>query len=148
MAFWIFKCNPARYRLEDRLADPQPKITWTVSQHRDEIGPGDTAFLWVTGKHRGIRAVIQIDEGPRLMAELPSEQPYWDEPDTEELLRVVGTFTHRNLDLPAATLRDTPGLENLSMFHGFQQATNFAVTPDEGAILLALIHGTAHRVTG
>jgi hypothetical protein len=27
MAFWIFKCNPDKYRLADRLADPNPKIT-------------------------------------------------------------------------------------------------------------------------
>jgi predicted RNA-binding protein with PUA-like domain len=139
MAFWIFKCNPARFRLEDRLADPNPVTTWTVTRYRDEIGPGDTAFLWVTGVKRGIRGVMSIDQPPRLMAELPSEQQYWNEPDTDELLRVVGSLTHRNLDISAAELRDTPGLENLSMFHGFQQGTNFEVSDAEGQIIMNLI---------
>ncbi len=47
MAFWIFKCNPDKYRLADRLADPNPTLTWTVSRFRHEINAGDTVFLWV-----------------------------------------------------------------------------------------------------
>ena len=83
MAFWIFKCNPDLYRLDERLADPNPTQTWTVNQHPDEIGPGDSVFLWVTGPNRGIRAVMQVLEGPCEMPELDSEQAYWEEPDTQ-----------------------------------------------------------------
>ncbi len=83
MAFWIFKCNPNRYRLADRLADRQDSLTWTVAQHKNEIGPGDTAFLWVTGPERGIRAVLRIDDAPRVRPELESEQRYWVDRDTE-----------------------------------------------------------------
>jgi len=54
-------------------------LTWTVSRHRDEIGPGDTVFLWETGPNRGIRAVMRVNEAPRVMAELESEQAYWAE---------------------------------------------------------------------
>jgi len=35
MAFWIFKCNPEKYRLAERLADPNPTLTWTVSRYRE-----------------------------------------------------------------------------------------------------------------
>jgi predicted RNA-binding protein with PUA-like domain len=139
MAFWIFKCNPERYRLADRLLDPNPTITWTVTRYRDEIGPGDTVFLWVTGRDRGIRAVMRVDEAPRLMRELESEQPYWAERDTQEQWRVVGILTHRNVNLAHTTLREVDGLEELSVFQGFQQQTNFPVTPNQGAILLQLI---------
>lgn len=142
MAFWIFKCNPAKYRLADRLADPNPTLTWTVSRHRDEIGSGDTVFLWETGPNRGIRAVMRVDKAPRLMAELESEQAYWAERDTQEQWRVMGSLTHRDVGLSHTDLRGVPGLENLSVFHGFQQQTNFPVTPEEGAILLRLVvHG-------
>jgi predicted RNA-binding protein with PUA-like domain len=139
MAFWIFKCNPEVYRLDDRLADPNPTISWTVSRHRDEIGPGDTVFLWVTGRSRGIRAVMRIDQPPREIAELESEQPYWAEHDTQEKWRAIGTLMHRDVNLSHADLRDVPGLEDLSVFQGFQQMTNFPVTPAQGAILLQLI---------
>jgi predicted RNA-binding protein with PUA-like domain len=145
MAFWIFKCNPEKYRLEDRLADPNPTLTWTVSRHPDEIEPGDTVFLWVTGSHRGIRAVMRVDQAPRLLAELESEQPYWAERDTQEQWRVLGTLTHRFANLSHTILRSVPGLGDLSVFHGFQQMTNFPVTPEEGALLMRMIEGSRAR---
>lgn len=58
MAFWIFKYNPAVYRLAERLADPNPTITWLVSRFKEEINAGDTAFLWMTGRNRCMRAVM------------------------------------------------------------------------------------------
>src|SRR5437016_6152943 len=111
MAFWIFKCNPERYRLQDRLADPNPTLTWTISRFKDEIGPGDTVFLWETGEKRGIKAVVNVDTAPREMAEFESEQHYWAVRDTEERCRIVGTLTHREVDLSHKALRDQPGLE-------------------------------------
>lgn len=141
MAFWIFKCNPEKYRLDDRLEDANPTLTWTVSRYRDEIGEGDIVFLWVTGRNRGIRAVMRVDEAPRLMAELESEQPYWAERDIQEQWRVLGSLLHRNLDLPHNFLREGVGLENLSVFQGFQQTTNFPVRPDEGTLLMRMVEG-------
>jgi hypothetical protein len=44
-------------------------------------------------------------------------------------------------NLSHATLREVPGLENLSVFHGWQQATNCSVTPEQGGILLRLVAG-------
>lgn len=142
MAFWIFKCNPDKYRLAGRLADPNPMLTWTVSRFRDEINAGDTVFLWVTGPQRGIRAVIRVDEPPRLMAEMESEQAYWVERDTQEQFRVVGTLTRRDVNLLHTDLRDVEGLADLSVFTGFQQATNFPVTPLQGEILSRLVGGS------
>ena len=143
MAFWIFKCNPDKYRLADRLADPNPTLTWTVSKFRDEIIAGDTVFLWVTGAQRGIQAVIRVDEPPRLMAEMENQQAYWAERDTQEF-RIVGTLTHRDINLSGNELREVEGLADLSVFIGFQQATNFPVTPAQGEILSRLVGATQH----
>lgn len=142
MAFWIFKCNPDKYRLADRLADPNPTLTWKVSRFRDEINAGDTVFLWVTGPQRGIRAVIRVDEPPRRMAEMESEQAYWVKRDAEEQFRVVGTLTRRDVNLPHTELREVEGLADLSVFTGYQQATNFRLTLTQGEILLRLIGGS------
>jgi hypothetical protein len=139
MACWIFKYNPAFYRLDDRLADPNPEITWTVSRYRDQIAPGDTIFIWRTGRDRGIRAVLRAEAIPEDMAEIESELPYWTQGDNDIRCRVRATIIDRDVDLPHTELRTVPGLANLSVFHGFQQGTNFPVTPDEGAILLRLI---------
>jgi hypothetical protein len=145
MAYWIFKYNPEKYRLADRLADPSPEITWTVSRYRDQIAPGDTIFIWETGPERGIRAVLRAEGTPQDMAELESEQPYWAQRDNDIRCRVRATIIERDVDLPHTDLRTVPGLENLSIFHGFQQGTNFPVTPDEGAILLGLIRESQGR---
>jgi predicted RNA-binding protein with PUA-like domain len=147
MAFWIFKCNPEKYRLGERLADPNPILTWTVSRFREEIQAGDTVFLWLTGSKRAIRDVIRVVASPRLMSELESEQAFWVERDNQEQFRVVGEFTHRDVNLSHTQLREIKGLSNLSVFTGFQQATNFPVTPAEGEILLNMIknHPNEHE---
>jgi len=73
------------------------------------------------------------------MTEIDSELPYWNRGDNTVRCRVRATIVDRDVDLPHTELRAVPGLEDLSIFHGFQQGTNFPVTPDEGAILLRLI---------
>ena len=120
------------------MTDPNPNLTWTVSRHRDRIGPGDTIFIWETGRDRGIRAVLRAESTPQDMPELESEQPYWAERDTQVLCLVLATITHRDVNLSHTYLRSMPSLENLSVFHGFQQGTNFRVTEDEGRILQRL----------
>jgi hypothetical protein len=76
-----------------------------------------------------------------MMAEFESEQRYWAERDTQEQSRVVATLTHRDVNLPHLALRETEGLQELSVFKGFQQATSFPVTPEQGAILMRLAGG-------
>ena len=73
------------------------------------------------------------------MSELESEQPYWAERDTQVRCRVRATIGDRDVDLPHTAPRSVPGLEDLSVFHGFQQGTNFPVSPTEGPINLELI---------
>ena len=73
------------------------------------------------------------------MPELESEQPYWAERDTEVRCRVRATIINRDVNLPHTVLRSVPGLEDLSVFRGFQQGTNFPVTQRQGEILLGLI---------
>jgi hypothetical protein len=143
MAYWIFKCNPGKYRLSERLDDPNLTITWTVSRYRDQINPGDTVFLWETGPDRGIRALFRVESAPKDMPEFESEQAYWVERDTEVRCRVVGILTHRDVHLPSVDLRSVPGLEDLSVFHGFQQSTNFVVTSEQGPILLRLVEAAS-----
>jgi len=140
MAFWIFKCDTKQYDLSGRLQDANPKVSWEVNQHSQEIGPGDIAFLWETGRNRRIRAVMRINSVPQKIAELDSEQKHSKRPDTAIRLRVLGTLINRNVNLSHVTLRAEPGLKNLSVFREnvVQRATNFEVSDEEGAILLRL----------
>ena len=140
MSHWIFKANPEKYRLQARLRDPNPAISWRVSRYRNEIRPGDTAFVWQTGKERGLCATLRIDSAPREIDELSREIPYCVDPDLSSLgWRVRATIQRRFPLIPAEEFRTTPGLELLSVFSGFHQATNFSVTPQEARIIESLI---------
>ncbi len=139
MNYWIFKCNPERYLLEDRLADPEPSTTWRISRYRDRVQADDVAFIWETGSHRRIRATIRVDSSPQDMPELESELRFQTVPDTKIDCRVYATYLRRDLRIPATELRVVAGLEGLSVFHGYQQTTVFRVTSEEAAVLLRVI---------
>ena len=144
MSYWIFKCRPTHgaeegYRFDARMADPDPKTTWRVTRYADEIRSGDIAFIWKTGIDRGIYAVMAIDGSPQRIKESPNENSYNVPPDHDLKLRVSGRFIKRLTGIPSTTLRNIDGLEQLSVFHGFQQATNFPVSEKEGLIIMSLI---------
>ncbi|HKZ39739.1 MAG TPA: EVE domain-containing protein [Candidatus Hodarchaeales archaeon] len=142
MNYWIFKCNPEKYNIDKRLMDHEPTTTWRVTRYRDKIAVGDIAFIWRTGKDGGIRAVIRIDSEPQEMSELDHERKYCTDIDVGARIRVHGTIINRFECLSHIMLRDYPGLEDMSVFRGFKQATNFFVTQDEGKLILRLIQGT------
>jgi len=71
--------------------------------------------------------------------QLKRDPLYWAQRDSEVRCRVLATIIDRDVNLSHTYLRSVPGLENLSVFHGFQQGTNFPVTPEEGVILLSLV---------
>lgn len=135
MAYWIFKVNPNRYRIDERLADSEARITWQVTRYHDEIRTGDTAFIWRTGRNRGLCATMKITSDPIEMPEIKSEEPYCIDLDLSAKCRVSGELVERFPLIRAKDIRFIPGLQGLSVFHGFQQATNFSVTEEEGRIL-------------
>ena len=140
MRYWIFKANADRYRLSDRLLDPEPCISWRVSRHGDEIGPGDTVFVWRSGAARGVCATLRIDTPVAAREELEHERPYWlSEWSPAPEPRVLATITSRFPCLPSDAIKAVPGLSQMSVFTGFKQATNFPVSDSEAALLLNLI---------
>jgi predicted RNA-binding protein with PUA-like domain len=140
MSYWIFKCNPERFRIDARLRDPAPQTAWTVSRYRDEIAPGDIAFIWRTGPGGGIVAVLRVESDPEVMPDGKPDDRLWIDPrDADPTWRVRGRFTHRIACLTREELSMVKGLEALSVFHGWQQATQFRVTPAEGDILMRLV---------
>ena len=139
MNYWVFKCDRAKYRLDDRLIDPAEPITWRVTRYSDEIKPGDLAFISQIGSDRGIRAVMEIKSVPDVMPEIPSEIKYWlgdGQPIVE--CRVKGKLTHRCNVISFKTLKTIHGLEALSIYSAERQ-TNFRLTKAQGEILMGLI---------
>jgi hypothetical protein len=119
--------------------DPEPTLTWLVTRYRDEIRPGDFVFIWRTGKEGGICVVAQVDSVPEEMRDLPHERQYWvNQRDDDLNVRVRGRILSSFPCISREDLRSVQGLERLSVFHGWQQATNFRVRREQGEILLKL----------
>lgn len=139
MNYWIFKCNPKKYRLDARLSNPEPRISWQVTRYKKDIMPGDKAFIWRCGSDRGICAVMDIETQPKDIPELDTEIPYCVDLDTGVTCRVLGTIAYRFPCLSHKILRAVPELTNLSVFHGLQRGTNFQVTFEEGEAVMKII---------
>lgn len=142
MSYWIFKANPETYRIDDRMLDPKPTITWAVTRYQERIKKDDTVFIWRAGVTRGICAVMTVDAFPYQ----PSNEEIYD--GYEVPLGIVSplaphwarcVINQRIPLLEAATIKKIPGLELFSFFSAFQQAVNFSITRPEALRLLGYL---------
>jgi predicted RNA-binding protein with PUA-like domain len=135
MNYWIFKCNPHKYRIEERLKNPEKKITWLVTRYRDQINVGDIAFVWRTEKDRGIVGAMRITKKPFWRKELESELTYCIDLDNSMQVRVVAELISRGPFISQKQIKAIPELQDLSIFQGFKQATNHKITKEKGETL-------------
>lgn len=133
MSYWIFKTNPAIYPIDKRLLDPDPKEMWKVSRYRNEIKEGDIAFIWRAGIPRGIVAVAKVTSDPYFLKFDPTNHKWTGQ------YKVNITFIKRIHIIESSFLKQIPGLENMSVFHGYQAIANFRLTDAEGKIIESLI---------
>ena len=139
MTDWLFQCNPNYYRLRDRLADPNPALTWRVQRYAKEIAEGDTVFVWSSRPDPGLYAVLRVDAAPEEMVEPQSERRYHTEPShAEPELMVRATITDRFPAIPEFEVAAFPGLEGLPVF-AFRNATNYKLSDDQAEALERLI---------
>ncbi len=146
MNFWMFKATPEHYRIDERLLNPYPMITWAVTRYHDRIQKGDTAFLWRAGTPRGICAVMTIEACPYQ----PTQEELHDgfnlpagltapDPDHWAKCKILQRFPI----IESSVIKKIPGLELFSFFSAFPQAINFTLNRPEGTILLEFIE--AHQ---
>lgn len=103
MTTWIFQANPDRYDIMAALQDGQTVTEWSISQHVDDLAPGDRAVLWVSGRHNpGVYAVGRVTGEPFTAV---IDDPHWQriEDRTTPMLRyplefdtvLIGNPVHR-----------------------------------------------------
>ena len=141
MNYWIFKCDPAKFRIEKRLKNSIDETSWQVNENEQFIGEGDLAFIWRAYRDVGILAVMRVTSKPYEFEELPHEIPYYTDknnPDIGIRLRVKGTFEDRFELLRSDEIREDSRLKNISALTA-RRGTNFPLTEDQGKILIALV---------
>ena len=76
MANWLFQGNPKRFPVLDHLLDGETEISWSVSQHLEDVSTDDNAVLWVSGTRAGVYAIGHVTGLPFL--DVASEE--WIDP--------------------------------------------------------------------
>lgn len=143
---WIFQANPQRYDIMNALADEEigSVMHWGVNQHKNNIAKGNIGMIWLSGKEAGIYAIAEIISDLQIIEEPDSERKYWtDSADKEgERLRVKMKIVRNMLNKPLTkeTIRNTDGLQNLSILRQPWAGTNFKVTVDEWNRIKELIN--------
>lgn len=60
---WFLQANPAQYDIDSALR-ALDRIWWRVPQHTSEIGTGDIAVLWRSGRVAGIVGIGRVCSDP------------------------------------------------------------------------------------
>jgi EVE domain len=137
MNTWIFQANPLFYDIDAALAS-LPEISWLVKAHRDKINPGDEVFLWKSGTEGGILGKATVLTTPGLMEQeglqFAVQPDKFNTPQMRVRLRIDEVYAP---PLSRDVLKADVRLAELSILK-FSQGTNFAVTPEEAAVIHAL----------
>lgn len=142
---WIFQANPERFDILNSLADPDIKLRmWTVNrQFKNKIHSMDMALIWMSGKDAGIYAIAKVISEPQIMEDTLEESKYWLKIADKKIdqlrvcIRIIKDM-HTNPIL-RSDLKNTPGLEKLSILGKFPSGANFYVRPHEWEIIKNLI---------
>jgi hypothetical protein len=57
---WIFQGNPDRFDIDGFLKQNVGQLSWLVSRYKDDIGIGDTVYLWRSGGDAGIVGEAEV----------------------------------------------------------------------------------------
>lgn len=132
MRTWIFQANPKIYEIAAAVRALK-EDTWLVQQHRNDIRPGDRAYLWESGTGGGIVAVCEILDEVADRRENEAAERFILDP-----LKLGGVQPRVRIRIssivdPKLLRRDLqaqPALRNLSILRQ-PQGTNFSVTPEQ-----------------
>lgn len=142
---WIFQANADRYDIPAALK-VLTRMHWLVQQHKNDVHTGDRVFLWLSGSQGGIVAQARVLAEPAMLDQSEDEAKFWKNQDDAvgppvlrvplEIVKVVDPLLSRS------AIQSQTGLANLSILR-FAQGTNFAVAPQEAAILSVMVQGTS-----
>lgn len=60
MANWVFQGNRKRFPVLDHLLHGETEVSWSISQHLNDVSIHDNAVLWVSGDRAGIYAIGHV----------------------------------------------------------------------------------------
>jgi len=145
-AVWIFQASPEFSDVRSALRSLDEPV-WLVRQFKDEIKPGDIAYIWLSGARGGILGVAEVLEAPRIQPEPPEQIRF-----IRKMEKFAGDQDRVKLRLlkrlkpliPRTYLQSRAELSKLGILH-CPRGTNFRVNRQEAEILKSLV--ASHMAT-
>ncbi len=151
MRYWMMKCEPSVYNIEDLRNEPNQTTTWEGVRNyqarnmlRDEIKKGDLAFFYYSNaKVPGIAGIMEItkDGYPDFTAWNP-EHRYFDPVSTPDNprwylvdVKLVKVFSSL---IPLSALRNDPRLTDLWILRKGNRLSVTPVTSEQWEEILTL----------
>jgi len=147
---WLMKSEPGVYSIDDLMAMPDQTDHWDGVRNyqarnfmRDEMKPGDRVLFYHSGKKPAVvgTATVVTAGYPDHTAQDP-ESDHFDPKSTPEKpiwymvdIRFDTKFT---APIPLATLRQTPGLEEMLLLRRGMRLSVQPVTPEQFDIIVRL----------
>lgn len=150
MAYWLMKSEPDAYSIEDLERDGSGMWegcrNYTVRNFlRDAMKKGDRAFFYHSSiSPSGIVGEMEITsdaypdptqfdpESEYFDAKSPKDNPRWFARDVKFIRKYSEMVT-------LATLKSTPGLENMGVVQRGQRLSIMPVTPEEWKIVMGMV---------
>jgi MoxR-like ATPase len=137
---WLFQANPKLYDIDRALAEAS-EVDWVVRQYTNDVHAGDRVYLWRSGADAGVIATAEVLSEPTIAAAEDDQyeliEGAFAKPEPRVRLRVLDVLKE---PLRRSDLVDHPALQKLGVI-AFANATNFAVTPEQDAVLRGLMEG-------
>ncbi len=148
---WIFQANPDRFDIDGFLKQAAGQMSWLVARYKDEIGVGDTVYLWRSGKDAGIVAEAVVTGPVESLLVDPEALPFWIGGDagSEPSPRVHMTpkrVANRREVIQRSWLKEDNELRDLSIIK-MPTGTNFPVAPHLANRLAAIWANTGRNWT-
>ncbi len=138
---WIFQGNPEKYDLRNAVKK-LPALYWMVKQYSKEVRPGDSVYLWESGRDGGVLARGTVLTKPERIPFDPAEAPFVRDDSLsidDDTLRVrIRIDKLVQPPVGRARFKAHPALANCAIVRT-PQGTNFRLSPEQGLALATMI---------
>jgi MoxR-like ATPase len=136
---WLFAANPDVYDLTGAL-DELDELRWRIPDFKDEIAPGQLAYLCVSGEQPALAAIARISVAPQLLENSEVDGRFHhgsplDAYDTRAIVTVEQVFDPPLALVDALTEADLRGVLTLLQTHG----SIHRLSGQEADVLAALV---------
>ena len=155
MRYWLMKSEPDEFGIHDLEKAPKQSTAWFGVRNyqarnfmRDDMRVGDHAFFYHSScPDPGIAGIVEVSRLAYPDAtQFDAKSPYSDAKSTKDAPRWVNVdvrLVRKTPLISVATLRSTPGLEDMVTLRRGNRLSITPVTPGEWKIIERLIRATS-----